>query len=136
MTKNLFKSCTFIFLVLSTNSAFSEEGCGKVNEQLAYLKSTTPVIEAEKIIASGKLKVLGIYGYALEIPGIEDDIYYSCYEKTLPTEGIMGTTDYIKYFCQGELNQYARNYAEEFNKKILQHLKKIGFRCNKKKSGR
>lgn len=49
----------------------------------------------------------------------------------LPAEGIMGTTDYVKYFCQAELNQYARNYAEEFNKKILQHLKKIGFRCKK-----
>jgi hypothetical protein len=56
---------------------FSEEGCGKINEQLAYLKSTPSAIEAKKIIASGKLKVLVIYGYALEIPGIEDDIYYS-----------------------------------------------------------
>jgi hypothetical protein len=75
------------------------------------------------------LVLLGIYGYAIETPGLEDDVYHSCYSKTLPREGIEGTSDFIRFFCIGELNQYARIYAEEFNKIILNHLKSSGFKC-------
>jgi hypothetical protein len=126
--RNLIKYGLVFALGIGSKSVLAEQKCEDFSEQLSYFRTSNPILEAEKTIASGKLKLLGIYGYALSIPGVDEKKEY-CYLETLSVEGIKGTTDFVRCQSQMELNLLATIYAEKFNQKIEQHLIAKRFHC-------
>lgn len=126
--RNFIKYGLVFALSICPKSVFAEQNCEDISEQLAYFRTSDPILEAEKTIASGKIKFFGIYGYAISIPGVDEKKEY-CYRETLSVEGIKSTTDFIRCQSQIELKNLAIIYAEKFNRKIEQHLKATHFHC-------
>lgn len=87
--------------------------------ELKLLKVDRAVSDAEAAYKSGDRRLIGVYGYSVEIPGFNGDPYQHKNE----TKMLDGTGD---VFCTKEeelLNQNARIYAKKYNEAMLLQLK-------------
>lgn len=103
----------------------AQQDCGEINDQLAKYRTTNPIDDADAILRLGAPKLLGIYGYALIVPGLTEKEAI-CYAKVLSVEPIPGTSDFIRCPNQATLNREATKYAEKFNKRILLYIQGKG----------
>lgn len=87
--------------------------------ELRSLKVDHAASDATAAYKSGDHRLIGVYGYSVEIPGFNGDPYQHKNE----TRMLDGTGD---VFCTKEeelLNNNARVYAKKYNEAILLQLK-------------
>lgn len=94
------------------------------NSKLDNLKSlnvSQAATDADHAYASGDRKLLGVYGYALEVPGLSgnpDNYRYGI-------RPLDGTSDTACDDQERSLNSNARAYAKKYNEEILSQAKKL-----------
>jgi hypothetical protein len=94
----------------------------EVQLSLAMLKNSNPDSLAQKAIMADSIYFICVYGYAIEVPGVND--YEERYQNKVPVRVIPGTSDALYSEEDKELAAIANNYAKRFNGIILNHLKK------------
>jgi hypothetical protein len=92
--------------------------------ELTYIKISDSAKYNEDLLAAlarGDTRFVGIMGYSLEVPGVPD--YVEKYDKTYGVKIIKGTSD--SYSDSSGLSQsvFFRDYAEGYNKLLLNHIK-------------
>ena len=92
-------------------------------EQLKWLETANPENDAKKAIEEKDFRLRATYGYALEIPGVDQKDWIE-YEKTYGVNPIEGTSDTSINKEHMRLSKLARDYATEYNKIILKYKKK------------
>jgi hypothetical protein len=74
----------------------------------------------ESALGRGDLRFLGVYGYALEVPGVlKSEADRISKNGVLP---IPGTSDALVSEEHGTLNDEAREYAAKYNALLLGHV--------------
>jgi hypothetical protein len=74
----------------------------------------------ESALAKGDVRFLGVYGYALEVPGVPKSE-----TDRISTNGVLpipGTSDALVSEEHGTLNDEAREYAAQYNRLLLGHV--------------
>lgn len=75
----------------------------------------------ESALGAGDVRFLGVYGYALEVPGVpKSETDRISKNGTLP---IPGTSDALVSEEHGTLNDEAREYAAQYNGLLLGHVR-------------
>jgi hypothetical protein len=75
----------------------------------------------ESALEAGDLRFLGVYGYALEVPGVSNSE-----TDRISKNGVLpipGTSDALVSEEHGALNDEAREYAAQYNGLLLGHVK-------------
>jgi hypothetical protein len=86
---------------------------------LERLNLTEPERDAAGHLANGDKRVIGIYGYSISFPGVPDDASISLLEPS-GFRTIEGTSDCVIGRRHAELILVATQYAERYNRYILQ----------------
>lgn len=81
---------------------------------LRPLDEKTAAADATKAFSTGKRSFLGVRGYSLDVPGVDES--YLRNHEVVPIEG---TSDAIKSEACKKLNDDAERYATAYNKTIL-----------------
>jgi hypothetical protein len=87
--------------------------------KLGLLKVDNAASDAVQAYKSGDHRLIGVYGYSVEIPGLRGDPY----QYLRGVRMLEGTGD---VFCTNEeevLNKNARAYAKKYNEAMLKELK-------------
>jgi len=106
--------------------AFSGAACRKQDPDevkiLRWLDHANPVEDAKAALAKGDHRLRGVMGLALTVPGIESmDSRYTLVDYGV--KEIDGTTDGLINAEHGRLVLRAREYAEAYNRYIVQAYK-------------
>jgi hypothetical protein len=78
---------------------------------------TDPTSEAKAALERGDRRFLAVQGFSTEAPGVEDF-------HMVDRNGIViidDTTDYISTLTQSYFKERARDYANDYNRYILEH---------------
>ena len=89
-----------------------------VHQSLIQVTETNPDSTAAKAIEQDRIFFLGIMGYALIVPGVDN--YYERFQNQIPVKVIEGTSDFITSEEVRTLNAKARQYALRYNAVVLQ----------------
>ena len=81
---------------------------------LRSLGANTAASDATKAFSSGKTSFLGVRGYSLDVPGVDESSIGK--HEIIPIEG---TSDGIRSAACKKLNEDAERYAAAYNKTIL-----------------
>ncbi len=74
-----------------------------------------------RAIESGDNRFVGVWGYALEVPGVPD--YDELYSESNGVKVIAGTSDNFEVMGDDAYhNTFSRNYARGYNSLLLSHL--------------
>jgi hypothetical protein len=114
----------FCILSLVACSGTTKQSAAEIPhyEELRRLKVEKAANEARKSLESGDSRLLAVEGYAIDVPGVEED-----WTKTQATCGIKvieGTSDAINSPQQKQLIDNARAYAERYNQSIASEMRK------------
>ncbi len=94
----------------------------EVKAQLIKYKKANPAADLQQAWAKGDLRFVGVHGYSLSTPGVnrgEDGGFI----HLVGINPIEGTTDFIRFSAQEELNEVADSYANRYNSMLFQKLK-------------
>ena len=91
-----------------------------VKNSIRTLEGADPAQDIERAIKKGDLRFIGVMGYSLIVPGVED--YHERYEKNNGVRIIEGASDFILSDDVQRLNELATDYAERYNKLLLEYL--------------
>ena len=100
----------------------SDEDKRVVNEELARLKSADPEVDVQVAMRKGDYRFVGLMGYALEVPGINQREFQEKYRDQYGVKTIEGTSDYLETPEIGELWLLGRRYAERYNRLLLEEI--------------
>jgi hypothetical protein len=114
----------FCILSIAASSGTTKQGATEIPyyEELQRLKVEKAANEARKSLESGDSRLLAVEGYAIDVPGVEEDstkIHATCGIKI-----IQGTSDAINSPQQKQLIDNARAYAERYNQSIASEMRK------------
>ena len=84
---------------------------------LEPLNLTEPENDAERHLAAGDQRVIGIHGYSISFPGLPDDASIALSEES-GYRTIEGTSDCVIGGRHMELIAVATRYAERYNRHI------------------
>ena len=86
-------------------------------QQVAQLKPSNAAADAKNALSRGDKRLLAVYGYALELPGIDGDLakMRAIYGLRL----LQGTSDAYKDEQERAFNESARLYAAAYNRVII-----------------
>ena len=87
--------------------------------ELRRLRSADPVADADRALSAGDTRLLGLAGFALEVPGASEGD-----RKRLGVREIRGTVDLFHSDEHLQLQKMARVYAERYNRRVLQRTAK------------
>lgn len=93
-----------------------------VRQSLRMLEAADPVRDVEQAIREGDLRFIGMMGYALIVPGVDD--YGQRIWDTNGVRVIKGTSDFIANDDVARLNELAYEYAKRYNMLLLDYLLK------------
>ena len=86
-------------------------------EQVAKLNVDTAETDARAAIAHGDVRLMAVYGFTIEVPGVDESV-----EKLRQLYGLRmleGTGDAIKGPQDRLLNENARRYAAKYNQTVI-----------------
>lgn len=92
----------------------------KIPQALRRIGDADPAKDFDEAIKNRDFRFVGIHGYALIVPGVEN--YYERYEKSNGVKTIEGTGDVILNEEHEQLQNKARSYAEKYNMLLLKFL--------------
>jgi|SRR5438876_2681628 len=98
--------------------SYAQSGDDALTE-LRRLKSADPVADADRAVSAGDTRLLGLAGFALEVPGASERD-----RRQLGVREIRGTTDVFDSVEHLQLQELARGYAERYNRRVLQRAAK------------
>jgi len=106
-------------VVLAAGGELLASDDGPVAELRAFI--AVPVKDRlESALGAGDLRFLGVYGYALEVPGVpKSEADRISKNGVLP---IPGTSDALVSEEHGGLNDEVREYAAQYNGLVLGHV--------------
>jgi len=112
----------FIFsFLLITNSQLSAKEPYGVTPELRCIETADARKDFHEAIKKGEEYFLGIYGFALTVPGLPSIADNCHYDFIIPVRPVKGTTDAIENDEQDRLIDIAQRYATKFNE--LMYLK-------------
>ncbi len=88
-----------------------------IPDELKNLRSIYPVVEAQTAVKEGRIMFKEIYGYSLQVPGNP----YCCSKVDL-VEIIPGTTDAVCSNEYADLQSFAYEFAELFNRALFKSI--------------
>jgi hypothetical protein len=91
-------------------------------EQLRWVQTADPTVDARAAVANHDSRLLGIYGYTWMIPGIPEEHRLE-YKDKYGLRMIEGTSDSIQNEEHGRLISAATTYAKKYNAEILRNAK-------------
>lgn len=106
----------------------SAAGCdpaalSKHSKGLDELRALNPInapTDADRAYARGDARLIGVYGFALEVPGYDGDPY----AHKVDIRMLDGTGDAYCTKEEADLNHSARVYARKYNEVMLSRLKR------------
>ena len=110
-----------VFLVSGSSSAQQSKRQTQAVAQIKKYKSADPSADLERAWTKGDLRFIGVYGLALETPGIlfgSDKGFIGLFG----VNPVQGTTDAITFSEQFEFNGVASQYAKKYNLKLFQKI--------------
>ena len=108
------------FLLLITNSDRRElKATGLPNPELRKMENANAENDFREAITNHDLRFVGMMGYSLIIPGVEDLEKYRLYRKHFGVRVIEGTSDVIISEEHRHLQGLAYNYALQYNKLLI-----------------
>lgn len=90
----------------------------EVSSELAAIESGDPLRDAAQAVAMSQLSFVGIMGYSVKVPGVDD---WSLVEK-FGVRIVEGTSDVVRCYEQARLTMVATAYAEAYNREILKAI--------------
>jgi len=85
-----------------------------VTPELRAAGTAVVTIEMERALGAGKLRFVGIYGYALQVPGLSNS-EAECAKSLRVVDPVVGTSDMIQCQEQEQLQTKAIDFAAQFN---------------------
>ncbi len=126
----MLRASSLLLLTLFSSAAFAE--CGASASEIAELQNlveTDPISTAQSAIENGKLEYLGVAGYSISVPGIDDT---DCSIGGAFVHVMPGTTDFRCGPAHTELIRRASLFARQYNAIVKDHLVAKGaLRCGK-----
>jgi hypothetical protein len=110
----------FTIAMLTCGCLSTKASAGKCTAYLHSLAGEDAISKAERIASSGNPYLLGIQGFSLSFPGVDDPqapqrVGYKIME---------GTTDAIEDDSCWTYQRQARRFAERFNRRVLDLLRR------------
>lgn len=90
--------------------------------QLSWLDRADPGRDFAKAWARGDTRFVGTFGFAKNLPGIDVSVYGALAKKH-GIRWLHGTSDIITSREDQRLNRLAQEYAERYNRLLLEHLR-------------
>jgi hypothetical protein len=94
-----------------------------IHKDLLRMDSANAQNDAYQAIKNKDFRFVGIYGYSVQIPGIEKEYYWHI-KDSVGLKMINGTSDAITSKEQGRLQNIAIGYAKEYNSLLFEYLMK------------
>jgi hypothetical protein len=94
-----------------------------LDASLESLNLAEPERDAERHLAAGDFRVIGIYGYSINFPGIPDEAWMRIFAEER-FRAIEGTSDCVIGGRHMELISIASKYAERYNRHLWQRRAK------------
>jgi hypothetical protein len=88
--------------------------------ELFFMRSSDPATALDHAWRRGDVRFLGIAGFALEVPGVEDAVYEAV--RSHGIREVAGTEDTNTDDARWRLVSGARGYIEKYNELLLQRL--------------
>jgi hypothetical protein len=117
-----FAALIFLFLAGCTKGDNKTAMQNDKYAELRKLKIENAVQDALKSIESKDYRLLAVRGYALNVPGVSEDV--RSIETSYGIKIIEGTSDAIEGPEHKRLNDNARAYAKIYNRTIVDKVKK------------
>lgn len=108
---------------MSFSSGSNSSESPSKNDTLANLRklaSSDPGKDFAAARANRDFRLLAMMGYAMTVPGVPD--YKQKYSELVGVKLIRGTTDAITSSEQRRLQDAVQNYAEKYNKLVVNYL--------------
>ena len=107
-----------LIVVAMTGLSYAQSGDDALRE-LRRLRIADPVADADRAVSAGDTRLLGLAGFALEVPGASERD-----RRRLGVREIQGTSDFFDSVEHRQLQEIARGYAERYNRRVLQRAAK------------
>ncbi len=91
-----------------------------IKQTIVELERADPARDLQAALLRGDKRFVGVMGFALEVPGVED--YYEHY-KSYGVRVIEGTSDFIENDDIRRLNELAYKYALRYNRLLLETIR-------------
>jgi len=101
-------------VIAMTGLSYAQSGDDALRE-LRRLRIADPVADAGRAVSAGDTRLLGLAGFALEVPGASERD-----RRRLGVREIQGTSDFFDNVEHLQLQEIARGYAERYNRRILE----------------
>jgi len=105
------------FVFINSCTPKQPDWCRDTESKLSWLNSADPIEDAKTAIEKGNLEFAAVNGFAMEIPGIDEEESHRAYSDN-NYETIEGTGDDLCSEEHARLNKLAREYASIYNKTL------------------
>ena len=78
--------------------------------------------DLQAAIKKGDYRFIGLMGYTLYVPGVQQDEFYQKHEAEFGVKVITGTSDFFEIPEQEELVRVGGAYAEKYNRFLLKKI--------------
>ena len=102
--------------------AMSQEEQTAIREELMRLRTADPATDLETAMKHGDYRFVGLMGFALMVPGVDQDLFHKNYEPKFGFTVIKGTSDYFEIPEQEELVRIGAAYAERYNRLLEKEI--------------
>ena len=107
-------------LTILVSHASEETGAEKV-KQLRWVESADPISDAKRSIENGNFALLGIAGYTVTIPGVDESKKFE-YREKYGLRILEGTSDVVHGTEHLRLIRLAKGYAKKYNLYMLNYM--------------
>lgn len=90
-------------------------------KELNEIEGANPARDLQAAVARKDFRFVGIWGYTVEVPGLNEN------DKRIQEQGVRmieGTSDALTNELAAKFQEKARSYAERYNHLLLDYLKK------------
>lgn len=115
---SIFLAVLSMALLFRDSIAFgmSQEEQMAIRQELMRLQTADPAKDLETALKQGDYRFVGLMGYALMVPGVDQDLFHKNYEHKFGFKVIKGTSDSFEIPEQEELVRIGTAYAERDNR--------------------
>ncbi|TKB53571.1 MAG: hypothetical protein E8D50_07685 [Nitrospira sp.] len=93
-----------------------------IRKELTRLRTANPAMDLETAMTHGDYRFVGLMGYSLMVPGVDQDLFRKNYEPKFGFKVIEGTSDYFEIPEQEELVRIGTTYAERYNRLLEKEI--------------
>lgn len=111
-----------VFIILG--AIFADQAIRKSDPfaNMRWLETADPVVDFEEDKRQGNLKLKGVQGYALSVPGLDTIDYEMCYSRHVNIDVVDPTGDSLAGDEHIILKGHAGQYAASYNELLIKYL--------------